>query len=344
MATVGHVAVGLAAARGFHDGRRPRWGEAAAWAALALLPDADVIGFPLGVPYEAPWGHRGATHSLAFALASGVVVGLVARWLKRPFARTVAFASLAIGSHGLLDTLTDGGLGCALFWPFDLTRYFAPWRPIPVAPIGLGLLSVYGAIVFLTECAFFGPVLFFALRPTAVRQKRAVLGGLIGLWLLFVWLLGSSDPIRERVVAFVLRDKTTFTESFSEESFRRIAPGTTDQEVHRLLGAPYGQGWFYQSPTQPGERGRETAAAALHECRSIRFEKGVVLMAREVDACRALGIQPGTSIAEVTRVLGSPSESCWVYSWSPGFAFRMRMVCFDHAKVDAVIGGWALSE
>ena len=24
--------------------------------------------------------------------------------------------------------------GCAFFWPFDLTRYFLPWRPIPVAP------------------------------------------------------------------------------------------------------------------------------------------------------------------------------------------------------------------
>jgi hypothetical protein len=53
MATVGHVAVGLAAARAFNDGRQPRWPVAAAWSALALLPDADVIGFPLGIHYEA---------------------------------------------------------------------------------------------------------------------------------------------------------------------------------------------------------------------------------------------------------------------------------------------------
>ena len=45
MATVGHVAVGLAAARAFHDGRRLRLTEAAAWSALALLPDADVMCF-----------------------------------------------------------------------------------------------------------------------------------------------------------------------------------------------------------------------------------------------------------------------------------------------------------
>ena len=41
--------------------------------------------------------------------------------------------------------MIDGGLGCALFWPFDLTRYFAPWRPIPVAPIGMDFFSPHGA-------------------------------------------------------------------------------------------------------------------------------------------------------------------------------------------------------
>jgi len=344
MATVGHVAVGLAAARACNDGRQPRWPVAAAWSALALLPDADVIGFPLGVPYEAPWGHRGATHSLVFALAAGLVIGLAARWFKRPFARTAAFASLTIGSHGLLDTFSDGGLGCALLWPFDLTRYFAPWRPIPVAPIGFGMLSVYGAIVVVAECVLFAPLLFVALRPAALRLKPVAIGALAGCWLVAAWLFASTDPIRDRVVAFVLRDKTVFAEAFSEHAFRTITNGTSGDDVHRLLGTPYGQGWFYQSPARADERANDSAAASLHDCRSIRFEKGVVLRAMDVDACRAMGIQPGTSIAEVTRLLGPPSESCWVYSWSPGWVFRMRMVCFDHAKVDAVVRGWALSE
>jgi hypothetical protein len=35
-------------------------------------------------------------------------------------------ATLVAASHAGLDTLTGSGLGCALFWPFDLTRYFAP--------------------------------------------------------------------------------------------------------------------------------------------------------------------------------------------------------------------------
>src|SRR5436190_9243225 len=75
MASIGHVAVGMAAARGYGA---PRWSSMAWWSALSLVPDADVVGFPLNVEYGDPWGHRGATHSLAFASAVGLVVGLIA--------------------------------------------------------------------------------------------------------------------------------------------------------------------------------------------------------------------------------------------------------------------------
>jgi inner membrane protein len=136
------------------------------WAALSFLPDADVIGFSLGVQYGDAWGHRGATHSLIFALIVGAIVALIAMWMKRPALRTFTFATLIVASHGLLDTLTDGGRGVALLWPFDLTRYFAPWRPLPVSPIGLGYLSPYGMFVGITELAVFSPLLWYALRSS----------------------------------------------------------------------------------------------------------------------------------------------------------------------------------
>ena len=44
---------------------------------------------------------------------------------------------LATASHGLLDAMTDGGLGVAFFSPFDNRRYFLPWTPIRVSPIGI---------------------------------------------------------------------------------------------------------------------------------------------------------------------------------------------------------------
>jgi inner membrane protein len=74
-------------------------------------------------------------------------------------------AAAVLVSHPLLDTLTDGGLGCALFWPFDTQRYFAPWNPIPVAPIGRALFSRVGPFVMLTELALFAPVFVYALWP-----------------------------------------------------------------------------------------------------------------------------------------------------------------------------------
>jgi inner membrane protein len=142
------------------------------WSLLSLLPDADVIGFAFGVGYGDAWGHRGATHSLVFTIGLGAAIGLVAAWVRRPVARTALLASAVLVSHPLLDVLTDGGLGCALLWPFDLTRYFAPWNPIPVAPIGARYFSPRGLSVALTELVLFSPLLAFALRNRPATKAR----------------------------------------------------------------------------------------------------------------------------------------------------------------------------
>ena len=142
------------------------------WSALSFLPDADVIGFGFGVRYADEWGHRGASHSLMFAVAVGAAFGVLAPLFKRPALRTAATAIIVLASHPLLDTLTNGGLGCALFWPFDHTRYFAPWTPIPVSPIGLRFLSPYGMFVALVELLLFSPLFWFGLR------SKIAVGGL----------------------------------------------------------------------------------------------------------------------------------------------------------------------
>src|SRR4029079_15518871 len=139
MASLGHVALRMAAAR-VHDHARPSLSSMTFWSALSLLPDVDVIGFPLGVQYGDPWGHRGPTLSRVFAVVAGMAAGVAARRVTRERARTAIVASAVLVSHGLLDTMTDGGLGCALLWPFDLTRYFGPWRSIPRLTTCLGTL------------------------------------------------------------------------------------------------------------------------------------------------------------------------------------------------------------
>jgi inner membrane protein len=119
----------------------PRAALAATLAGLAVLPDLDVLAFSLGIPYAHWLGHRGVSHSLAFALALAaiVAVGAQRRWRMPARDTWLLFGLLAAAtaSHGVLDALTDGGLGVAFLAPFDDTRHFLPVRPIHVSPIGI---------------------------------------------------------------------------------------------------------------------------------------------------------------------------------------------------------------
>ena len=122
-----------------------------AGAFAAMLPDADVIGFAMGVPYDSALGHRGFSHSLGAALLIGLLAVLAASWLKAGRIAAFLFVGLAFASHGLADMLTDGGHGVMLFWPFDEARHFAGWRPIEVSPIGIERFLDRGAIAILAS-------------------------------------------------------------------------------------------------------------------------------------------------------------------------------------------------
>jgi inner membrane protein len=121
----------------------------------SVIPDLDVAGFRFGVHYGDFWGHRGFTHSLTFAafLAGATLISVfphsvpnlsrVALWV---------YLFLATASHGLLDAMTDGGLGVAFFAPFNNARYFFPWTPIHVSPIGISrFFSARGLAVVRSE-------------------------------------------------------------------------------------------------------------------------------------------------------------------------------------------------
>src|SRR5687767_3851865 len=49
---------------------------------FAIVPDIDVVAFRLGIPYESQWGHRGFTHSIAFAFVCSAVMIPFAQLLK----------------------------------------------------------------------------------------------------------------------------------------------------------------------------------------------------------------------------------------------------------------------
>jgi inner membrane protein len=121
----------------------------------AVLPDADVVGFAFGIPYEHMLGHRGLSHSLVFAVLLAAII-VAAAFSGETYAgqRTKLWWYLfaATASHGLLDAMTTGGLGVAFLAPFSDSRYFLPWRPILVSPISITrFFTERGLAVFRSE-------------------------------------------------------------------------------------------------------------------------------------------------------------------------------------------------
>jgi inner membrane protein len=146
-------------------------------ALCAAIPDVDVIGFALGVDYGDPFGHRGFTHSLFFAALLALAVASLAFPRSLPNLGRFslwAYLFLATASHGLLDAMTNGGLGVAFFAPLDNSRYFLPWTPIQVSPIGItNFIADGGFSVFPSEFLWIWlpSVLLAAIVLLARRQE-----------------------------------------------------------------------------------------------------------------------------------------------------------------------------
>ena len=151
----------------------------------SVLPDTDVIGFQFGIRYGDFWGHRGFTHSILFAaLIAGIIVALAFRdgvigmsplylWL---------FLFLTTASHGVLDAMTDGGLGVAFFSPFDIHRYFLPWQPIRVSSISVsrffserGLAVIKGELLWIWV-----PSILLGVSALILRRSRFLRNQTIG--------------------------------------------------------------------------------------------------------------------------------------------------------------------
>ena len=168
---IGHVAAALAIGACFYRPTIPKrvW---LAGVVCAVVPDADLLRMPFGVPYTDLLGHRGFTHSLVFAAAvATLIVWLGFRKDVPGLSRTGlwTYLFLATASHGFLDAMTDGGLGVAFFAPFENSRYFLPWRPIRVSPISIQeFFSRWGLEVMESE-------LVWIWLPCAVLASSAIM-------------------------------------------------------------------------------------------------------------------------------------------------------------------------
>lgn len=149
---------------------------ALAGAGLAMLPDADVVGFALGIEYGDSWGHRGATHAIAFAMMVAGAAALL--WREARSGGAFVFLAFAMASHGLLDALTNGGLGIALLWPLSDARFFAPITPIRVSPIGADFFSARGVVTLVSELRLVWlPCLAVAATGWLIRSRSLARNG-----------------------------------------------------------------------------------------------------------------------------------------------------------------------
>jgi inner membrane protein len=141
----------------------------------SIIPDADVITFTMGIPYEHLFGHRGFFHSFLFAGILGVLVTFIfypkhiGTWKGLGL---MLYFMLCTASHSLLDAMTSGGLGVAFYSPWDNTRYFLPWRPIKVSPIGIdNFFSEWGWKVIKSELVWIGIPCLLLLTTVKIIRK-----------------------------------------------------------------------------------------------------------------------------------------------------------------------------
>jgi inner membrane protein len=145
-------------------------------AAVAVLPDADVVGFWFGVPYDHPLGHRGFSHSLSFAVVVGCIAPLLLHRSQTTRTRLLLGCgyAAATASHGALDAFTDGGLGVGFWIPFSDDRVFAGFRPIMTSSLNPAhVFGARGIRVLANEALWIGLPVVASLA--LVRLARAAL-------------------------------------------------------------------------------------------------------------------------------------------------------------------------
>jgi inner membrane protein len=161
MHTTGHVGIGFGVAAPVAIGL-----EAGGVGALALPATAVLVGLSTlpDVDHHLPRvAHRGATHSLAFALLVGFVVSVLG-WLAGPVGTvsggTVALVGLAVGAlavagHLIADVCTP--MGVAPAWPLSKARYSLRIVPSANARANIGLLVTGVGLWVLTVGVRVGP-------------------------------------------------------------------------------------------------------------------------------------------------------------------------------------------
>ncbi|HEX2829338.1 MAG TPA: metal-dependent hydrolase [Burkholderiales bacterium] len=167
-----HPAVPLAI--GFGLGSRAISGRLLlAGVAASMAPDLDVYISH----YWSAIAHRGITHTPLAALFGALCAALIARALRTTHVKAFLFVFVCLLSHPLLDMCTNGGSGIPLLWPLDDERYFFPWTPIEVSPLGIRRFFSERGLEVLTSEIVWVWVPALVLYATLRRSRHSREGG-----------------------------------------------------------------------------------------------------------------------------------------------------------------------
>jgi inner membrane protein len=167
---ISHPAIPLAIGIGLGSGTISRR-LLVAGVVFSIVPDLDVYL----QNYTSAIGHRGATHSIFFAVLCAVAAAAIAPALRSPRLVAFWFVGVATASHGLLDAFTNGGPGIAFLWPFTHERYFMPVRPILVSPLSISrFMSDRGLAILASELKWvWAPALMLGLLIYGLSRHRS---------------------------------------------------------------------------------------------------------------------------------------------------------------------------
>lgn len=142
----------------------------------SIVPDLDVLAFRLGIEYAHDLGHRGITHSFFFAIFLALIAIPFGRLLQATPKTVFIFLLACAASHGILDMLTNGGLGVAYFWPFSSERYFFPCQVIEASPLSMRrVFGPAGLSVLKSEFIWLWlPAAAMAVVAYGVRRKATI--------------------------------------------------------------------------------------------------------------------------------------------------------------------------
>ena len=104
----------------------------------AVIPDADAIGFKLGIAYQSVQRHKQRHYPFFFLrhyfLFWLFIFKMGRKKFSKHWAALISFFFVVTASHSVLDAMTNGRLGITFFASFNNTRYFFPFQPIQISP------------------------------------------------------------------------------------------------------------------------------------------------------------------------------------------------------------------